>query len=189
MNVNIDITELLSKIKQNKLRFYPTFIYLISKAINQSKEFRMSFDQNGRLGYWDYSNPSYTIFHDDDKTFSDIWTEYNADFSIFYRQAVADLEKYKDSKGIKAKPNKPENFFPISAVPWLSFIGYSNDTFSESKLLFPVITFGKYFRRHQRILIPFSIFVNHAVADGYHTCKLINDIQQFSVESQIWMNG
>lgn len=188
VNVNIDITELLTQVEQKKLRFYPAFIYLIAKAINQNKEFRMSFDQNGRLGYWEYSHPSYTIFHDDDKTFSDIWTEYNNNFSIFYRQAVEDLEKYQDVKGIKAKPNKPENFCPMSCVPWLSFTGYSNDTFSESRMLFPVITFGKYFKRHHHMLIPFSIFVHHAVADGYHTCKLIQDIQQFSFENQIWMN-
>jgi chloramphenicol O-acetyltransferase type A len=188
VNVNLDITELLATVKQSKLRFYPTFIYVISKAINQNKEFRMAVDHKGRLGYWDYSNPSYTIFHDDDKTFSDIWTEYNDDFSVFYQQAVADLEKYKDVKGIKAKPDKPKNFCPMSAVPWLSFTGYSNDTYSESKLLFPVITFGKYFMRHHRMVIPFSIFVNHAVADGYHTCKLLQDIQQFSDERQIWLN-
>jgi len=149
----------------------------------------MAFDHNDRLGYWDVCHPSYTIFHADDKTFSDIWTEYQDDFSVFYPQAIADLENFKDVKGIKAKPNRPANFSPISAVPWLSFTGYSNDTFSESKMLFPVTTFGKYFKRHQRMLIPFSVFVNHAVADGYHTCKLIADIQQFFGESPLWMNG
>ena len=188
VNVNIDITELLSVVKQIKLRFYPVFIYVISKAINNNKEFRMSFDDNGRLGYWDECHPSYTIFHDDDKTFSDIWTEYHNDFSVFYPRMIVDLKKYKDVKGIKAKINRPENFCPISAVPWLSFSGYSNDTFSESKLLFPAITFGKYFKRHQRMLIPFALFVNHAVADGYHTCKLIDDIQQISRDTSRWMN-
>lgn len=28
------------------------------------------------------------------------------------------------------------------------------------------------------VLLSVSVFVSHAVADGYHTCKLINDIQE-----------
>ncbi|SFD24101.1 CatA-like O-acetyltransferase [Clostridium uliginosum] len=188
LNTNIDITELLLKVKNKKIRFYPTFIYIITKAINQNKEFRISFDKDDILGYWDYINPSYTIFHNDDKTFSDIWTEYNEDFSVFYRAAIMDLEKYKDIKGIKAKPNTPKNFCPISSIPWLSFTGYGIDTYSESKMLFPTILFGKYFKENNKVMLPFSIFVNHAVADGYHTCKLINDIQQISFNTEEWMN-
>lgn len=29
-------------------------------------------------------------------------------------------------------------------------------------------------------MIPVSVFVSHAVADGYHTCKLINDMQEIA---------
>ncbi|MBW6409097.1 CatA-like O-acetyltransferase [Clostridium weizhouense] len=187
ITVNIEITRLLEEIKKRNLRFYPTFIFIVTKAINKNKEFRMSFDEDNKLGYWDYINPSYTIFHDDDKTFSDIWTEYNENFFIFYKLVINDLEKYKDIKGIKAKPNTPKNFCPISSIPWTSFTGYGNDTYSESKMLFPCILFGKYFRENDNILIPFSIFVNHAVADGYHTCKLINDIQEIAFSIEEWM--
>ena len=31
-----------------------------------------------------------------------------------------------------------------------------------------------------QIQIPVSVFVSHAVADGYHTCKLINDMQEIA---------
>ena len=79
-------------------------------AINDNVEFRMSYDSEGKLGYWKYTNPVYTLFHEDDKTFSDIWTYYNEDFSIFYADCVKDLETYKDVKGIKAKPNQPLDF-------------------------------------------------------------------------------
>lgn len=47
-------------------------------------------------------------------------------------------------------------------------------------MLFPLIKFGKYFRTDGKIQIPVSVFVSHAVADGYHTCKLINDMQEIA---------
>ncbi|MDH6458738.1 chloramphenicol O-acetyltransferase type A [Fusobacterium sp. PH5-7] len=188
LNVDMDITKLLKLVKEKKLKFYPTIIYAVMRGINKNREFRMSYDKEGNLGYWDYCNPSYTIFHEDDKTFSDIWSEYSEDFSIFYSNVINDMEKYKDVKGIKGKPRRGDNFFPVSSIPWLSFTGYSNDTYSESNMLFPVTVFGKYYERDGKILLPFSVFATHAVADGYHTCKLINDIQEIVLDVENWLN-
>lgn len=188
LNVDMDITKLLKLVKEKKLKFYPTIIYAVMRGINKNREFRMSYDKEENLGYWDYCNPSYTIFHEDDKTFSDIWSEYSEDFSIFYSNVINDMEKYKDVKGIKGKPGRGDNFSPVSSIPWLSFTGYSNDTYSESSMLFPVTVFGKYYERDGKILLPFSVFATHAVADGYHTCKLINDIQEIVLDVENWLN-
>lgn len=187
MNYHIDITELLSRIKSLKIRFYPTFMYVIMRVVNQNKEFRMSFDEHNTLGTWSYVVPSYTIFHDDSKTFSDIWSEYSPVFKDFYDHVVDDMNRYKDVKKIKAKENTPPNFCPISVVPWLSFESMSQDTYSDSLLLFPIIRFGKYYSHENKVLLPFSIFVNHAIADGYHTSKLINEIEDLCKRSEEWL--
>ena len=187
VNYHIDITALLSRIKSLNIRFYPTFMYVIMRVVNQNEEFRMSFDNHQRLGTWSYVVPSYTIFHDDSKTFSDIWSEYSPVFKEFYDHVVADMNRYKDVKKIKAKENTPPNFCPISSIPWLRFESMSQDTYSESSLLFPMIRFGKYYNREDKMLLPFSIFVNHAIADGYHTSKLINEIEDLCQRSKEWL--
>ena len=84
----------------------------------------------------------------------------------------------KDVKGVKAKPDKPDNFIPLSCVPWLSFSACSYDTYSPSPMLFPVIVFGKYFKQNNETFLPFTIFATHAVCDGYHVCLLINTIEE-----------
>ena len=187
LTAELNISQLMEKIKDKKLKFFPTMLYCIIKAVNQNKEFRMDYDKEGNLGYWDYVVPSYTIFHDDDKTFSDIWSEYDENFEKFYKNIVEDIEKYKDIKGVKTKLGRGDNFCPISCIPWLSFTGCANDTYSEAKMLFPVIAFGKYFKCDEMTMIPISVFVNHAVADGYHTCKLINDIQSIINDIENWI--
>lgn len=188
LNVNIDITALLSEVKKRQLRFFPTFLYTIMKAVNNNEEFRMSIE-DGKLGYWDYLVPSYTLFHEDDKTFSDIWSDFSDGFAMFYETIVKDIGIYKDVKGIKAREGRVPNFCSISSVPWLSFTSYSQDTYSESDMLFPLIRFGKYFEEHNKVLIPFAVFVSHAVADGYHTSKLINEIQEFVSFPENWINS
>lgn len=183
ITANIDITNLVRKQKENNLKFFPVMLYVIMKAVNQNKEFRMCFDENGELGYWDKVVPCYTIFHKDDNTFTDIWSDYDDNFDIFYKNVVEDMELYKNVTGvIKARPDQPKNFCPVSCLPWLSFTNFSQDTYTENKLLYPLIKFGKYFENDDKILIPISVFVSHAVADGYHTCKLINDIQEIAKE-------
>ncbi|RQO74405.1 chloramphenicol acetyltransferase CAT [Pedobacter sp. KBW06] len=187
INANVDITELLALSKEKKIKFFPVFLYAVMRSVNQNKEFRMSYNDKNQLGYWNYVLPSYTIFHEDDKTFSDVWSEYHEDFKSFYEIIISDIEKYKNVKGIKARLNRPANFCSISALPWLSFTSFSQDTYEASNFMFPLIRFGKYFEQGGSTLIPLAVFVNHAVADGYHTCKLINDIQEFARDSKDWM--
>lgn len=187
LNANINITALRLAQKKRQLKFFPTFLYAIMRAVNANKEFRMSF-KDGQLGYWDYLVPSYTLFHDDDKSFSDVWSAYHESFKLFYETIVQDMETYKDVRGIKARKDRIPNFCSVSSVPWLSFTSYSQDTYSESDMLFPLIRFGKYFEEDNKILIPFAVFVNHAVADGYHTSKLINDIQDLVSDPESWID-
>lgn len=186
---HIDITKLIDAKKKRNLKFYPTFLYIIMRALNQNEEFRMDFDEKGTLGFWNFLVPSYTIFHEDDKTFSDIWTAYHSDFNRFYQEVTFDMILYKQRKGIRPKAGRPSNFCPISALPWLSFESVAQDTYGESSMLFPIIRFGKYYLRGDKVLLPFSIFVHHAVADGYHTSKLINDIQDFAIYTEEWINS
>ena len=71
LTVNIDITRLMRRKKERNLKFFPMMLYAIMKAVNQNKEFRMSFNEQGELGYWDEVVPSYTLFHEENKTFTD----------------------------------------------------------------------------------------------------------------------
>lgn len=189
MTVEIDITDFYHWTKEKSYKFFPSFLYVIMRAVNHNKEFRMAY-QGDVLGYYEVCHPSYTIFHKDDCTFSDIWTEYNDDFGVFYQSCLKDMETYKDVKGVKTKAGRPENFCPISCTPWVSFTGMGHDTKGPGKMYFPVINFGKYVKREElqagkikeKIYIPVAVHVNHAAADGYHTSKLFLDIQKIAEE-------
>lgn len=46
---NIDITHLVRWQKVNRYKFFPTMLFVIMKAVNQNKEFRMSFNEKENL--------------------------------------------------------------------------------------------------------------------------------------------
>ena len=104
LTAHLTVTALRERGKALGLRFYPLLLYIATRAINANREFRMGFNEHGAPGYWDFINPSYTIFHDDDKTFSDVWSEYDESFPVFYQNVLHDMETYKDIKGVRAKP-------------------------------------------------------------------------------------
>ena len=179
MNVDVEITSFYKWVKKNEYRFFPSFLYVIMTAVNRNREFRMAY-REGVLGFYKICHPSYTIFHKDDCTFSDIWSEYDEDFCRFYENCIDDMEKYKDVKGVKTKPGRPDNFCPVSCAPWVTFTGFGHDTAGASKMYFPVINFGKFYEKDEKRYVPLSVYVNHAAADGYHTSKLILDIQDIA---------
>ena len=117
LTAHLTVTALRERGKALGLRFYPLLLYITARAINANREFRMGFNEYGAPGYWDFINPSYTIFHDDDKTFSDVWSEYDESFPVFYQNVLHDMETYKDIKGVRAKPGRPANCCPKSAPP------------------------------------------------------------------------
>ncbi|WP_291569316.1 type A chloramphenicol O-acetyltransferase [Clostridium sp. UBA4548] len=186
MTANIEITNLLNHIRLKKLKLYPTLIYIIATVVNNHEEFRICFDENNNLGYWDSMSPNYTIFHEDNKTFSSIWTEYEESFSGFYNKYLEDIKTYGHIMSFEPKLNESANTFPISCIPWVSFTGFNLNIKDDGTYLTPIFTLGKYFEQNNKTFIPISIQVHHAVCDGYHTSRFINEVQELASSFQIW---
>lgn len=186
VSIKIDITALVAIYKSKGYKFFPTFLYVIMRALNNSEALRTCL-HDGQLGVWNFLSPQFTLFHEDDKTFSDLWSTYHEDFHSFHQAIIQDIEQYKDVKGIKVKPGLPPNFVPISCVPWISFESISQDTSQDTDFLKPIIRFGKFYQDQDRIKIPLSVYVNHAIADGYHTSMFLNDIQQLADNVEDWL--
>lgn len=168
MTASINVTNLLNFCHTHEYKFYPTFIYLVTKVFNQIENFRMFKDEFGNLCVWDKIIPNYTIFHEDDKTFSDCWSDFSMDFNVFYYNIIEDMQNFGDKKGIKVKDNQPPNFYCISCMPWTSFISYNSRVTDGEPSYFPIVTIGKYEKKHGKIIMPVNITIAHAVCDGYH---------------------
>lgn len=175
---NIDITEILKSIKGNGKKVFPVMLHIISKALNSIQNFKMDYNEENILGYYDFISPMYTVFHEENNTFSFIWTQYDEVFESFYNAYLEDIRLYSDVMRLMAKENTPKAAYTISCLPWSGFTSFSYNIYDSAKFLRPVVTFGKYSEVNNRIYLPFAIQIHHAVADGYHTSLLINSIKQ-----------
>ncbi len=174
MTVKIDITE----IKKKNQKLYPAMLYYISTVVNRHPEFRLSFDENGELGMYEEMVPSYTVFHKETETFSEIWTEYKEDYEKFCAEYENDLRIYGNRKGMTGKPDMPANSFPVSMIPWVSFEGFHLNLQRGYDYLTPIFTMGKFFEEKGRIFLPMAIQVHHAVCDGFHVSRFVKELQE-----------
>lgn len=179
ITVNLDITNFYKSVKNKDVKFYASIIYFISKSVNKYKEFRMSLNDNKELGYYDIVHPSYTIFHKDSNTFSCIYTEYNEDFNLFYKNYISDIEAYGDNKSFLAKPCDLKNIFNISSIPLSAFTSFNLNLKNGFDYLPPIFTIGKYYYNDKNnLIIPLALQVHHSVCDGYHVGIFFEDLQR-----------
>ena len=187
ISVNIDITNVYNMIKTKQRKFFPAYLYVASRVISEMKEFRVA-SLDGELGYYEVLHPSYAILHKDDNTMSNMWTEYDTDFNIFYKNYMDDQNKYGDNHGPMAKTEMaPQNSFMIGMLPWIEFSSYTPVPFAPMTTYSPILQGGKFFEKDNRKMMTFSITVHHAVADVYHVGLFLEKFQEYMNSPERWM--
>ena len=178
LTAEIDVTLFVRFVKGNGLKFYPAFMWAVSKIFNSREEFRYGWDKEGNLIRWDYISPYYADFHKDDEMFTLLYTEYAEDLLTFHDNFLKDRERYKDLRGFDFT-EVPTNVFNVSCLPWLKYKSFDIHVFDEGKYLAPVVTWGKYEEKNGRLTMPLSVNIHHAVCDGFHLCRFFNELQTF----------
>lgn len=184
MTVKIDITKQIKA----KEQLYPMMLYYLATVINNHEEFRTCFNSDGELGIYDKLVPCYTVFHKDTETFSTIWTEGAADYEAFYKQYQQDIKLYGAAKRFEAKPNTPTNAFNVSMIPWEAFDGFNLNLPNGNDYLLPIFTIGKFHDENGKYLLPLAIQVHHAVCDGFHICRFINELRTLVEKNDVLRN-
>lgn len=178
LTVDVDVTALLQVLRSQKLKFFPAYLWLVTKNLNKQVEFKVA-EQDGKLGYYDTLTPLYAAFHEDDKTFSLMWTQYDECFSVFYQEYLANQESFGNNHGVLAQPQTPPpaNSYTVSCVPWIEFNHFSVHSDFSKSYYFPSVEAGKFCEHEGRIRMPLSLTCHHATTDGYHVEQFLKELQ------------
>ncbi|MDY5798429.1 MAG: chloramphenicol acetyltransferase [Eubacteriales bacterium] len=178
LTVELDVTNLRKTLKAKGYKFFPAYLWLVTKLLNKQTEFKIA-EADGKLGYYNYLTPLYASFHDDDKTFSLMWTEFDDSFPAFYEAYIADKAQYGDNHGVLAKKDQlpPPNSYTVSCVPWVSFGHFAVHSYENKPYYFPSVEAGKFYEKDGRVLMPLSITCHHAATDGYHVSRFLEELQ------------
>ena len=179
MTARIDVTELVNHSRKTNTKFYLNFLYLLSKVMNSREDYRMGYLwQTDELICYDTVNPTQYVFHDDTETCTPVYTEYNENYAVFYTNAKDDLERAKKTREYGLDSVNHPNWFDASYISWLSYDSL-NIELPDGYLFFaPIINWGKYREENGKLVMPVSVRLNHAIADGYLVANVFRLLQQ-----------
>ena len=75
-----------------------------------------------------------------------------------------------------------QNIIHFSAIPWIRFTSVSHPRHFGIRDSIPKITMGKYYHEGDRMMIPVSTHVHHALADGLHVGQFTACLQELFME-------
>lgn len=176
ITVNVDFERLLGKIKAEKLPFFLTVCYCVSRAANRVPEFRQRIE-NGRIIEFERCRASYTAALDDG-TFCYCTLE---DDMLPFRDYITYGEKAQEEakrKGsISEDKESVQDLFFISTLPWISYQSLIQPVPSPADSN-PRITWGKYFIQEGKAVLPVSVLCNHALIDGRHIAGFYSMLEE-----------
>lgn len=172
MTARIDVTDLVRVSKNTRSKFYINFLYLVCKTLNSRDDYKMVYDwESDELFCYDKINPTQYVFHDDTETCTPVYTTYFEEYDKFYDECKNDIERAKQTREYALDMANHPNWFDASFLPWVSYDSM-NVELPDGHLYFqPIVNWGKYREENGRIVLPLTIRLNHAIADGYLLSK------------------
>ncbi|MCB9233248.1 MAG: chloramphenicol acetyltransferase [Bacteroidia bacterium] len=164
LTANVDVTHLLEKARASGQSFFLYCLYQALKAANSMPEFRYRLAGDEVMLYPEVHAGATVILPDQSFIFTFIpWQPGQA---AFLETSRATIDRQKEAR--EFTPHLRTDMIYFSAVPWVSFTSVQHARKFDCHDSIPRIVFGKYFHQNGQILMPVSVELHHALADGYH---------------------
>jgi chloramphenicol O-acetyltransferase type A len=177
--LNLDITLFLKFIKEKNLSFYYAMIYAVTDVINLEEDFKYRI-RDGKVVLHDKIHPSFTYMDNDRSSdlFKLITVDWNNNIVEFEKRAKEIAQSQTDYFALEKLSGRDDLIF-ITCIPWISFTHISHTITINKNDSVPKISWGKYFNEGDKIMLPFSVQVNHALIDGFQIGSYVERLQKY----------
>jgi len=169
VSFNIDITTFIKDIKERKGPFYYLMIYCSTYCANQIEEFKYR-NRNGKVILHDVVNPSFTDLDGDSDLFKIVTVDMKDNVNDFIAEARNKSENQKEYFPSDAEEQRDDLIY-LTSIPWISYTQLSHPIVATKKDSVPGLSWGKYFKENERVLLPYSVQLNHCFADAIHVAQ------------------
>ncbi len=173
---NLDITALLAEIKKKTLPFNYSMIYLSTLSVNQIEEFKYRI-RDGQVVLHEVIHPSFTDMDDGSDYFKVVVVDMKNSLSDFL-DATRDKSKNQRRYFPFEELIGRDDLIYYTSIPWISFTHLSHTITLNKNDAVPRISWGRYFADNGKMLLPYSVQVNHAFIDGIHIGKFKEKLEE-----------
>jgi chloramphenicol O-acetyltransferase type A len=148
--------------------------YFALRAANEVEQFRYRLKNDGVFVY-DVIHGGTTVLMPNE-SFSYAYFDYQPDFEDFTRNMSKSVEDVRNGDG-HLRPTMRDDVIYHTTLPWISFTSFSHARTGGRGESIPRLVFGKFTRENDRLLMPLSVEVHHALVDGIHVGKFLAIIE------------
>ena len=175
VTVDVDVTDLLALCREKGDSFYLMVLHAVALAADDVPEFRRRIDHGGIVEYDEC--PTSHIELKPDGTYAYCTLRHHMPLAEYLAQAESARTAAREGGSIEEEDDVQSMYF-ISTLPWLHYTQLIQPVAcgEESN---PRITWGKYQADDNgRMMMPLSVLVHHALADGIHIAKFYEAFNQ-----------
>jgi chloramphenicol O-acetyltransferase type A len=172
----VEITGWLDRLRRAGDRFTPSIVFEISQAANAVPEFRQRI-RGERVVEHDRVHPSFTVTTAASSVFSFCTVAFTTKRSEFLKRAEREMSRMQTDPSFSDEPGRDDYLF-LSAMPWVSFTSVQHAMHYHPVDSVPRIVWGKYFREGEKILLPLSVQVHHALVNGAEVGQFFARLQK-----------
>jgi chloramphenicol O-acetyltransferase type A len=170
----LEVRSLRDFTRAEGMSFYHALVWLSAKAANAVEEFRYRIRGEAVVVH-DQVHPNFTFLRSDE-TFGFCEARYEADGRIFLEGAQAAEAKARASAGLHDEEGRDDYLF-VTCLPWVSFTSISHPVKLGAQDSVPRLSWGKYRAAGDSLVLPYSVQVNHALADGFHVGCFVRELE------------
>jgi chloramphenicol O-acetyltransferase type A len=160
------------------------------RLANRHEPFRLRLEQD-RVRVHGEVHGSTTVLRDDGESFFFADLMHAADFAAFCAQATAAIDAARTRRAEFApKPDESAVVY-FTSLPWLHFTSFSHarqwarDGARDDSI--PRFAFGRAERDGSRLWLPMSVEVHHALMDGVHVGRFVQEFEAMVAEPDEWL--
>ena len=158
-------------------------LYIITKVLNSRDDYKMAYLwQSDELICYDVINPTQYIFHEDTETCTPVYSRYYEDHDSFCRCALEDIRNAEKSREYGLDTQGHPNWFDASYISWLSYDSLNVELPDGYLYFLPIVNWGRYREENGRLMMPVTVRLNHAVADGFLIANVFRLIEKEMAE-------
>ena len=173
----VDVSKLVELLrKRGGISVSMAYHYFALRVANEIEPFRYRL-RDGKVFVHDIIHGGTTVFLPNE-AFTLAYFDYVEDFAKFISDAGHAIEEARTGDGAFRPRNDDDGRIHFTVLPWISFTSFSHARNWRTEDSIPKIAFGKFAREDQRILLPISVEVHHALMDGFTVGRYLSRLDE-----------
>lgn len=183
--VRLDAAPLKAEVAARGQSFSLACMFIALRLANLQEPFRYRLEGD-RVRVHAEVHGSSTVLREDD-SFGFAHVEHSADWLAFHAQGRASMGEARARASLFEPRESDAALLYFTTLPWLHFTSFAHARTSGREVGIPKLAFGRLQAEGERLWLPLSVEVHHALMDGVHVGRYVQALEAALQQPQVWL--